>query len=298
MMMIKVKDISKKYQDITALDHVSFEIRQQMIYGFIGKNGAGKSTCLHIISGFLNMDSGTIVYQDHQSNQINLSYLPEVPILYEWMTPYEYLTFLSKGVNQKHTERLIEVIDMKKHAHRVMTRFSRGMKQRVGIAAALIKDSSIVLLDEPTSALDPDGRRDVMNLMLHLKAQGKSIIFSSHILNDVENIADEILVIHQGKIVYQGKLNVSNVLEPLRIEIEFREEIDEKHIIYLSDLNDVMDAKAHQKNLVLTLSSEQVLADIMTYTLHQGLSVTKLEVIQRNLDDLLMEVTKDEIHRG
>lgn len=293
--MIKVEHLSKEFKDVKALDDVSFDIRPKTVYGFIGKNGAGKSTCLHLISGFLKCDQGTVSLDDKKVNTSNVGYLPEVPILYEWMTPREFLTFLSLGKHPKKVDELLEKVNLKEHENRIMSRFSRGMKQRVGLAAALLKDNAIFLLDEPTSALDPDGRRDVMHIVKMLKREDKSVIFSSHILSDIEHVADEIIMIHQGRLVYKGKMDdQKNQHDKIYLQIDLLDEPNHQHINALSNLDDVIAIESKQNRLKLTLHNDKAYQDILSYIAKYQLKFSRIEFLKKTLDDLLTEVTKHE----
>ena len=217
--MVKVKDIKKKYSFNEVLRGVSFEAEEGSIYGLIGRNGAGKTTLMNIMSGLLSADSGSVSF----GGTDKVGYLPDLPSFYDYLTTDEYLDFLLMDENPSRRDELLDIVSLPKGV-RVKT-MSRGMRQRLGIAAVLVNDPDIILLDEPTSALDPTGRNDVKNILLKLKAEGKTIILSTHILADMDNICDKAGFLHNGIImrevdVASERNNTSELL------VSFKEEPD------------------------------------------------------------------------
>ncbi|MBN2796365.1 MAG: ABC transporter ATP-binding protein [Clostridia bacterium] len=203
--MITIRNLTKKFQDKLVLNNLNLTIEPGDIYGFLGKNGAGKTTTLNIITNLIEKDSGEIV----KPEGLKIGYLPESPQFYDYMTGYEYLYFLT-ALEKKDKEKvlqLLELVDLKTHMKKPIKFYSRGMQQRLGIAAALIHDPDLVLLDEPTSALDPQGRVAVMNLIQKLSQQGKTILFSTHILSDVERICTRVGILSEGVLIIEDKIN-------------------------------------------------------------------------------------------
>ena len=199
------------------LHNISLSIRQGEVFGFIGPNGAGKSTLINAIMGFIRADAGTVLVhglppQSPESRQ-SLGYLPEGPRFYEKLTAAELLVFggRSSGVNKERIEKAIDpLLDRLEILHvknRPIGTYSKGMKQRLGLALAMIHDPASLILDEPMSGLDPVGRNLLKNIILDLKAAGKTIFFSTHILNDVETLCDRIGMIHKGHILYCGDID-------------------------------------------------------------------------------------------
>ena len=197
-----------------ALKSVSLEIMSGEVFGFLGPNGAGKSTAINLALGFIKPDEGGVfingISSAYTSARSHLGYLPEEPNLSERLTAYELLEFngIASGLKREETRRRIDPIlkkmELLPFKHRAVRTYSKGMKQRVGLAMALIGNPPILILDEPMSGIDPIGRKLVADLILELKAEGKTVFFSTHILNDVEVLCDRIGVLHQGEVLYCG----------------------------------------------------------------------------------------------
>ena len=207
--MIIVRDLHKRFQSFEALRGISLTVRPGEIYGFIGHNGAGKTTTLNILAGLSHPTAGTCqvngrdVRQITHPSDLQIGYLPEDPAFSPWMSARETLIYLASSQTQPgkaagHVSQLLEWVGLSEAANRRVGGFSRGMRQRLGIAAALIHDPDLLILDEPSSALDPEGRSDVLRLILQLKHQGKTVLFSTHILSDVERICDTVGIIAHG----------------------------------------------------------------------------------------------------
>jgi ABC-2 type transport system ATP-binding protein len=209
-MSLKVQDLSKKFNQFLAVDSLSFTITPGEIVGFLGPNGAGKSTTLKMIAGCLIPDAGSIelsgidVQKDEVAFKKKIGYLPESNPLYEDLFVVEYLNFLaSVHAIPSPTQRIVEVIaatGLQSMQHKKIGFLSKGFKQRVGIAAAILHKPELILLDEPTSGLDPNQLLEIRGLIQSLSANAM-ILFSSHILQEVEAISDRVLVLHQGKLV-------------------------------------------------------------------------------------------------
>ena len=209
-MSLVVDQLSKSYGHQVAVDHISFHLKQGQVVGFLGPNGAGKSTTLKMMAGYLASDSGTIqlngipVHQNSIEAKKIIGYLPESNALYEQLYVKEYLQFLSsvhriENVSQRITQ-LIEQTGLGLMQHKKIGTLSKGYKQRLGIAAAIIHQPKLVLLDEPTSGLDPNQLIEIRALIQSLSKEA-IILFSTHILQEVTAICDRVLVLHQGKLV-------------------------------------------------------------------------------------------------
>jgi len=215
--IVQFKDVRKIYSEhlfqkkITALDGVSLNLRQGEVLGIIGRNGAGKSTSIKILMGFVRQDSGSILLygkspKDAKSHH-RIGYLPESPSLYPHLTITDHLKFAAKvsNIDQNKTRELIVQVLCKVKLERAakikIKNFSKGMMQRAAIAYALIHNPNLLILDEPMSGLDPFGRQMVVDIIEEYRKKGKSILFCSHILADVERICDRIGIMHHGKII-------------------------------------------------------------------------------------------------
>jgi ABC-2 type transport system ATP-binding protein len=186
--VIKVDNVYKAFTYNKVLRGVSFEVKSGSIYGLIGRNGAGKTTLMNIMSGLMEADSGSCSFTKNNGKS-RVGYLPDLPEFYDYLTTDEYLDFLLMDENPKRRNELLELVSLPPNVR--LKTMSRGMRQRLGIAAVLVNNPDIILLDEPTSALDPSGRNDVKNILMKLKEYGKTIILSTHILADMDSICDK-----------------------------------------------------------------------------------------------------------
>lgn len=216
--MIRVKNLTKKYDEVVALDNISFEVKSGEILGFLGPNGAGKTTCMKILTSFMAPTSGkaSIDNFDCQENALEvkrkIGYLPENNPLYEEMRVDEYLKFIAeareipKDKRKKRTEKIIEVCGLKEVLTKNISALSKGYRQRVGLAQAMVHEPEILILDEPTSGLDPNQIAEIRELIKKI-GQEKTVILSTHILPEVQATCSRAIIINQGKIVSQGTLD-------------------------------------------------------------------------------------------
>jgi ABC-type multidrug transport system ATPase subunit len=215
--IIHISSLTKKFKQLTAVDELNLEINSNVIFGFLGPNGAGKSTCLRMMLSLMRPDSGSIhifgkdLNKDRASIMKRIGCIVEKPDFYLFLTAKENLRMLSglSGViaSNRQLEEVIELVGLNGRENDKVKTYSHGMKQRLGLAQAILHDPELIILDEPTTGLDPQGIIDLRNLILKLKQErGKTIILSSHILSEVELIADEMLIMHKGKSVVQGKV--------------------------------------------------------------------------------------------
>ncbi|MFW6256585.1 MAG: ABC transporter ATP-binding protein [Bacillota bacterium] len=213
MLAIKTEKLTKKYKEVTAVKELDLEIKEGSVFGLLGPNGAGKTTTLKMLMGFVAPDRGqsfilgekvTTRRADYKNR---IGFLPDVPEFYNWMTAEEFLQFscdllgLESEKKKDHLGKLLEMADLKGVKTKIGG-FSRGMKQRLGIAQALINDPEVVFMDEPTSALDPIGRKEVLELIREFSGQ-TTVLLSTHILTDVERVCDTVGILNEGKLIEQ-----------------------------------------------------------------------------------------------
>lgn len=237
MNILEISHITKTFGTRTVINDLSFSVPEHSVFGFIGQNGAGKTTTMKMVLGLLQSDQGKIFVNGEKvafgQNNTNkyIGYLPDVPEFYGFMTPEEYLglcgqiTGMSKKEVKEKSAELLELVGLKTENKRIQG-FSRGMKQRLGIAQALLNSPKLLICDEPTSALDPVGRKEILDILFSVK-EDTTVIFSTHILSDVERICDHIAFLHEGKIALSGTLEeIKRVRNGDRVEIDFLTEQD------------------------------------------------------------------------
>ena len=213
--MIEVQDLVKRYGSHVAVDHLSFKVEEGQIYGFLGPNGAGKSTTMNIMTGYIGPTEGKVIINGHdileepEQAKRDIGFLPEQPPLYMDMTPQEYLEFAAelKGIDpdehQESVEKVIELTKIDDVRDRLIRNLSKGYRQRVGLAQAILGLPKILILDEPTVGLDPKQIHEIRELIRSLSKE-HTIILSSHILSEVQEICDHVLIIHHGKLIATG----------------------------------------------------------------------------------------------
>lgn len=216
--MWKIENLTKSFGNFKALDSISFELREGRVHGFLGRNGAGKSTTMNILAGILSYDSGLISYKgkDYKSirSQVlkSVGYAPQDHHFYEYMTAEEYLGFLGKLTDIKgmalknQIDSLLDFMNLKEHKRKLIGEYSGGMKQRLALASAIFNNPEFIILDEPTSALDPEGRAEILEFIRLLKHKGITVFLSTHILSDVEKVCDDVTIIEKGKILISDEL--------------------------------------------------------------------------------------------
>jgi ABC-2 type transport system ATP-binding protein len=217
-MIIIVENLVKKYDGNTALDGLNFTVEQGDIFGFLGPNGAGKTTTIRILTAILKADSGNVlvdghdVFKEPMAVKRVINALPESNGYYEWMMAREYLEFFSnlyeEKMSREEINELLEIVGLHGKESNLICSYSRGMKQRLGIARALINRPKLLFLDEPTNGLDPKGRRDIHDLLINLnRKHGTTIFLSTHLLDDVERLCNRTAIINYGKIVRIGEVD-------------------------------------------------------------------------------------------
>src|SRR5512143_1378123 len=220
--VVSVRGLTKVFKDFwgrpkaRAVDNVSFEVRPGEVFGLLGPNGSGKSTTVKLLLGLLYPTKGHIEVFGHSPRHVptksRIGYLPEESYLYRYLNSRETLQFfgnlfeLDKADRGKRTEQLLEMVGLSQVHFRAVGEFSKGMQRRIGLAQALINDPDLIILDEPTSGLDPIGCREVKDLILALARSGKTIILSSHLLSDVEDVCDRVVIYYGGKVQAMGPL--------------------------------------------------------------------------------------------
>lgn len=297
MDVLTIQKLCKRFGRKEVLRGLDLSVPEHSIYGFIGRNGAGKTTAMKAVLGLLKPDSGTIcvmgepVRFGQTGTNRYIGYLPDVPEFYSYMTPYEYLKFCGDvcGMDRadclRRGRELLELVGLGQETGRIKG-FSRGMKQRLGIAQALLNRPRLLICDEPTSALDPAGRKEILDILLAAKEQ-TTVLFSTHILADVERICTEAAFLHGGEIVLQGtisELKSRRSLDGVRIET-VREQDARMLAERFSDLT------VAGKNVLTLCGDEKVWFDIMRCVAENRIAIERMERIEPDLESLFLEVT-------
>lgn len=301
-MSFVVQSISKQFDQFQAVDSLSFAIQPGEIVGFLGPNGAGKSTTLKMIAGFLCPDAGSIQLSgiDQQQNEVaykkKIGYLPESNPLYPDLYVVEYLNFLaSVHAIPSPSKRIQEVIaqtGLQSMQHKKIGFLSKGYKQRVGIAAAILHAPELILLDEPTSGLDPNQLIEIRSLIQSLSAHAM-ILFSSHILQEVAAITDRVLVLHQGKLVANESINLLTQSSQHHLLVQFQEDMT-AHLPIIQLKYKLLEQ--HDKRALVIKAKDAVELDqarqyLMGLALEKGLHIERLQTQEASLEEIFKLLT-------
>jgi ABC-2 type transport system ATP-binding protein len=301
-MSISITNLTKTYGTQTAVNNISFNVAKGEIVGFLGPNGAGKSTTMKMITGYLDADAGSIdiagikVHKDSIASKQKIGYLPEANPLYFEMYVREYLTFnagIHKIANVKNNiEEIIKTVGLSTEAHKKIGQLSKGYKQRVGLAAALLHEPEVLILDEPTTGLDPNQIIEIRNVIKAL-SKNKTVLFSSHILQEVEAICDRVIIIHKGNIVADDTLqNLQAANKNMQtVVVHFKENIEPNFFADLSNTK-IIDSN----NNIFTLEcadAEKVKKQILQLSITHNLNILSIQSQSKNLEAIFKELTNN-----
>jgi ABC-2 type transport system ATP-binding protein len=303
-MSIEVKGLTKIYGEQKAVDDISFSAAKGEIVGFLGPNGAGKSTTMKIITGYLLADAGTAtvcgidVKDQPLETKKKIGYLPEANPLYNDMYVREYLDFIA-GVHEiknkkERIEEVITTVGLTPESKKKIGQLSKGYKQRVGLAAALIHNPEVLILDEPTTGLDPNQIIEIREVIKQL-GQNKTILFSSHILQEVEAICDRVVIINKGKLVADDRLSVlrSQSAGNNIVKVEFKETVDASLLQNLKDVEAIN--KINDNNWELTCTNaNDVKRLLLELSLQRNLNIVSLQSGEQRLEEVFRNLTASE----
>lgn len=297
--VIEIKNLKKVYNNITTVDLKSLTVRKGEIYGFLGPNGAGKSTTMKMILSLLEPTSGEI---DIFGNPVekNTEYLNHIgsmieePSYYPNLSGYENLLVFQKmiGFDKKNIWPTLELVGLaeKKNRRKLVKAYSLGMKQRLALAFALVKDPKILLLDEPTNGLDPAGIHEIRELIIRLaKEKGLTVFISSHILSEIEHIADRVGIINRGRLVYEGKIEKIKSNAWLEIEGDFLSDTKLKEVLEGTGVTDISDKILKFKNM-----DNEETSKIIRQLVIAGYPIYRVERKKESLEDIFLSMTKED----
>ena len=295
MNILEVKDLHKSFGSKTVLDGLTFSVSEGSVFGFIGRNGAGKTTTMKMILGLLQADSGEITvcgervrYGNTPTNKY-VGCLPDVPEFYSYMTAREYLRLCGEVTGMKQSEikkrsgELLELVGLANEKHRIKG-YSRGMKQRLGIAQALINKPRLLICDEPTSALDPLGRKEILEIISSARGE-TSVIFSTHILSDVEKICDDTAILEKGRIALCGTVS----------ELKAKRSGSDVQIVPASagdaeKAAKLLGGEVHSGTVIVKNASQDKMLSILKTISENRIPILKIEHTEPDLEQLFMEV--------
>lgn len=298
-MSIEVNNISKSYGTQRALDSISFSVNKGEIVGFLGPNGAGKSTLMKILTTYIHADEGTAVVNGHDVNsnpkavQLSIGYLPEHNPLYLDLYVREYLAFNADvyKVAKSRIEEVIQLTGLTGESHKKISQLSKGYRQRVGLANALLHNPDVLILDEPTTGLDPNQLIEIRNVIKNA-GKDKTVFLSTHIMQEVEAICDRVIIINNGVIVADKKLDklISADKEQI-IEVEFDYKIEEQAIAKIENLTSYKNT--HDMIWELTfLADKDMRPVVFDFATANGLKTLQLNQKNKNLEAVFREITK------
>jgi ABC-2 type transport system ATP-binding protein len=298
-MSIEVNSISKSYGEQKALDEISFSIKKGEIVGFLGPNGAGKSTLMKILTTYLLADSGSALVNGHdvmtnaKAVQLSIGYLPEHNPLYLDLYVREYLAFNADvyHVEKSRIEEVIQLTGLTPESHKKISQLSKGYRQRVGLANALLHNPDVLILDEPTTGLDPNQLMEIRNVIKNV-GKDKTVFLSTHIMQEVEAICDRVIIIDKGKIVADNKLDhlVAANKEQV-IEVEFDYQVEEQLLAKLENIS--LYKNTHDMTWELTFITEKDMRPVIfDFANQNGLKTLQLNQKNKNLEAVFREITK------
>lgn len=306
--ILEINSLEKSFGDKKVLCGVDLKVPHNKVFGFVGKNGAGKTTTMKLILGLLQADKGEIhvngepvTYGNTITNRF-IGYLPDVPEYYSFMTPNEYLSFcgeitgMSKKDIQTRSEELLKLVGLGNEKHRIKG-FSRGMKQRLGIAQALLNRPKLLICDEPTSALDPIGRKEILDILVAAKEE-TTILFSTHILSDVEHICDEMALLNDGRVILQGTIpEIKSRRRGSALTIQLENAKDADRISGFLNNKNISDTHKTAANATLVpeilgtliLNDDTLLPEVLRFLADNNIPFIRIEKQEATLEDIFIE---------
>ncbi|MDQ1145436.1 ABC-2 type transport system ATP-binding protein [Bacillus sp. SORGH_AS 510] len=299
MSLVQIRGLKKNFQGTEVIKGLNFTLEKGKCIALLGPNGAGKTTTLRMLSGLMGPTEGTIIFSEaRKGKDIRhlIGYLPQFPVFYDWMTGYEFLSYTGRlaGLTAKRAKErsieLLELVGIIDAKNRRIGKYSGGMKQRLGIAQALIHRPQLIMLDEPVSALDPIGRREVLDLLEAIR-KDTTILFSTHILSDAEEVCDEILFLHKGEIVEAGTMaELRDRYQQAKIDLYFRGKADEYSSIFSNQELTLSIMNEGNKMSLYVTDIDLARSTFLKLISEQNLPLEKFEISSMSLEDVFMKV--------
>jgi len=305
--MIHIEGISKSYGSFKALDNLNIQIAKGEFYSLLGPNGAGKTTCINILSNIIKANSGSIIIdslniKDHLLEiKKKIGVVPQEIALYEDLTALENLKFwgringVSAAVLDAKIDEVLDIMNLREHRHKLVSSYSGGMKRRINIAAALLHDPDILLMDEPTVGIDPQSRLFTYEIFEKLHQEGKTILYTSHNMEEVERLSDRIGIIDHGRLIAEGTL--SDLQQELSLHETFKISIARQEESSLPKAAELLDQKKIKYKIIKeqlyipTKESSGELMDLLQLFDHHHIKVSSVEVKKVNLEMMFLELT-------
>lgn len=311
--MIEVENLTKKYGSQVAVDNLSFRVERGMIYGFLGPNGAGKSTTMNMMTGYIAATSGTVkingydILKNPEQAKKSIGYLPELPPVYPDMTVYEYLRFVAELKKVKKNERQVQIEDVMKQTQiedvkgRLIKNLSKGYKQRVGLAQAIIGYPEVIILDEPTVGLDPKQIIEIRELIREL-AKKHTIILSSHILSEVSAVCNHIMIISKGKLVAsdtpEGLMTLLKGGRQMKLSVLGEQSKVEELLRSMESVKDFSMQPPRAEGMVSvnirTEDTEDIRVELFRRLAAADMPIMELSLSEKSLEDVFLELTGEE----
>jgi len=307
--ILTIENLSKNFSKFVALDNLSLDVKKKSCVGFLGPNGAGKTTTLKILTGLLRPTSGTAyingfdVTKQFREAMKNVGAVVETPEFYPYFTPIDVLSYFGRlrGMSRQdlkdRIQKVLDEVNMTEWSQKKIGKFSKGMKQRIAIASALLHEPELVILDEPASGLDPRGMMEVREIIRSMKKQGRTIFMSSHLLGEAQAICDEVALIDKGKLLGQKSINELHHANKSKIKIEFLDIPSESQLETIKNFEQTLDVLQETPNVIIADFDGTGLqrAEFLKFLQENGLNVTSFSLVDSSLESLYKDLISDSV---
>ncbi|CAH0121247.1 MULTISPECIES: ABC transporter ATP-binding protein [unclassified Paenibacillus] len=299
--VLQLRNVTKKIGRRTIVDHLSFDVPRGEVFGFLGPNGAGKTTTIRMIVGLIGMSDGEVYVQgipvkkEFENAMRHVGAIVENPEMYKFLTGYQNLVHYARmhsGVTKQRIQEVVELVGLKNRIHEKVKKYSLGMRQRLGVAQAILHKPSVLILDEPTNGLDPAGIRELRDYLRRLaREEGIAIVVSSHLLSEMELMCDRVAIIQNGKLIDVQSLHDAKTVEQRRVTIETDDPLRAKET--LESVLSVTDVAVREGEIELLADREQI-AVITEMLVHAGSKIYGIRSASKSLEDQFLEMTGSE----